>query len=454
MFPDVDALTKDFENRRLADVRKMLRRRAESLTATVILLSGEATAIDPETGRSHSIDERARLATGTKITIDRGRMLLRFDDGSDVWLAEGAELELCAWTKAERLLRLVAGRALALVAEHAERAFRTLTPHGEVIVTGTAFELNIHDSELDVAVLHGGVRLQTAGGECRVTRGRKATAAPGKAPALRTMSRSDDSARWVRDWSACDSNGAVRPALRGVHQTLDQVSRTRKEIGIMYKALIALAVLALAGGAAFFMFKSSDQSASSSAASEGAQRHVQAMAPGDGGGEEKEMAFATLDFPGSGKKLLVNLNDPNGLDEALSELPAEQAAALSRILTLKDGEIQTKPIDQMTDADRAVLNELGGLSVDVSKRIGDGEEPPLNNKQMEQFQREAQNSIDALRDMIKNGVDPEVAKAQVEAALTDSYHRHIGDDADVKVDLNVDPNSDGAQIGIRIEKGQ
>src|SRR5690606_3945212 len=152
-----------------------------------------------------------RIARDTALTVTKGRALVRLDDGSDVWLAEGARLELSGWSERRRQLRLVAGRALALVASQLGRPFVTSTPHGEIAVTGTAFEADARADSLEVSVHHGSVEVSSAGRTARAIRGRGVHSTSQHAPSVSRLSGTAqrDSLGWLSNLSISSSNPAI-----------------------------------------------------------------------------------------------------------------------------------------------------------------------------------------------------------------------------------------------------
>jgi transmembrane sensor len=90
---------------------------------------------------------------------------------STVSLVDGSRIDLNARTRtvvhydgARRQVRLIAGEALFAVAKNPDRPFIVGTPAGEVMVTGTRFNVRlVSETDFEVTVLEGTVRVRPPG---------------------------------------------------------------------------------------------------------------------------------------------------------------------------------------------------------------------------------------------------------------------------------------------------
>lgn len=87
--------------------------------------------------------------------------LITLPDRSRITLGPGGTIEM-ALRDDERLVRLIEGNALFTVTSAQDRPFTVLTPHADVTVTGTRFDLQLADSALTVAVGEGEVDIRRA----------------------------------------------------------------------------------------------------------------------------------------------------------------------------------------------------------------------------------------------------------------------------------------------------
>ncbi|WP_083942745.1 FecR family protein [Sphingomonas soli] len=82
------------------------------------------------------------------------------EDGSVVTLDTGTRLEV-AFTSAERRLRLLAGRARFEVAHDSARAFVVMAGEGEVVATGTVFDVSLVGPRPRVRLIEGSVEVRS-----------------------------------------------------------------------------------------------------------------------------------------------------------------------------------------------------------------------------------------------------------------------------------------------------
>lgn len=121
---------------------------------------------------------RDRIFIGDRIeTKDDGRLILSLDGPTEIKVNENTELLV----DNERFIRLVQGEIWGHVAGQ-NRAFKVQTPHGDVTVTGTEFNVKIEPKETRVAVATGKVLLATEKGFTEVSAGQTCTAEPHLAP--------------------------------------------------------------------------------------------------------------------------------------------------------------------------------------------------------------------------------------------------------------------------------
>ncbi|MEL6359656.1 MAG: FecR domain-containing protein [Pseudomonadota bacterium] len=98
-----------------------------------------------------STAETYRTAQGVTETIS-------LDDGSRLTLNSASHVEV-EYSKSRREVTLIEGEAFFSVVHNAERQFVVGTPNGEVIVTGTTFNVDVTGNETDVCVVSGSVRV-------------------------------------------------------------------------------------------------------------------------------------------------------------------------------------------------------------------------------------------------------------------------------------------------------
>lgn len=82
---------------------------------------------------------------------------VRLDDGSELTLAGGAEVEV-RYTRHARAVRLARGTIFADVSRDAQRPFRVEAGDGRVTVLGTRFEVDLKPAMVRVSVERGAVR--------------------------------------------------------------------------------------------------------------------------------------------------------------------------------------------------------------------------------------------------------------------------------------------------------
>jgi hypothetical protein len=407
----------------LNPLRELLRERATSFVATLVLLQGTAEVIEPATKRSRPVEAGVRISAATRLRVLSGRALVRLDDGSDVWLASGAEIDFSSWSERARRIGLLAGKALALVARETRRAFEINAPAGTILVTGTAFEADTTGGVLSVAVLHGSVELATDRGRVRARKGDVAEARPASSPTVRALTRRV--ADWAGDLAPSATNSRVSPAYRATAKSLNLRAESRakekpdmaqnKKTGIV----VGLAALVLLAGVGVAIYATQNDAPAAS----GTPQAQMSFTPGPGGGDahrqvvsERKIAIKTDD----GRVIEINPEDPASIEAALAQIPAEKRDELRE-------KLENLP----------KLNLPGGGEWS-SSGPGDG---PLHGDG-DALNREAKASADAMKALIDQGMSPEDASRIVSQALTDSLQKQIGD-GNTKVKAFI---SDGSSV--------
>ncbi len=237
---------------RLAVLRADLLKRSRSFVASLLVLDGTAELTDPMTPRPRPAEGGIRLAKGTRLTVKSGRALVRFEDGSDLWLESGAILDLSPWSEKVRTLRLLAGRAVAIVAREAKRPFQVLTPHGEVLVTGTAFGIDIGRELLSVPIFHGSVQVTSEHGTVEGRRGQRLLSARGKTPWQQPLEQAiKDQFSWLGSIAATAMNRAVAKPFGALAKELNLprgASTTRRWGKALRPPTSLLIALTIVGG--------------------------------------------------------------------------------------------------------------------------------------------------------------------------------------------------------------
>ncbi|MBI5153688.1 FecR domain-containing protein [Candidatus Poribacteria bacterium] len=431
----------------LARLRGQLRERAESVVATLVLLQGTAEVDDQLSARPREAEAGVRLAKGTTLHVKTGRALVRLDDGSDVWLAAGARLDLSPWSQTARAIALRTGRLLALVATEVQRPFRTLTPIGEILVTGTAFEAHATPHALDVAVLHGSVEVAASGSRVRASRGREVSAALNQAPVVSRMKSGTDRFRWVEGAAASASNTRIQPAFAAVSKTLGAPAgapaQEKRKMNGTVKIVAGLAVVALVAGGMFFSMRGGGGASSHDPALNVSDRNgvktVLASAPN---AESKaEVVLRTKD----GGEIRLDPDDKAAVDAALAKLPPEAQDRVRKALA--EGAVNKVVVGphSRTGGDAKV-----GVWAGRDEKAG----PGLNKETDELLSRELSTGLNNMREMIKSGMKPEDAKKAVEAAMTDSLRKQLGaqlgEDAHVVLDMDLTSDDIGENANVSV----
>lgn len=164
----------------LPDARPPSRTLFYAIAAAIagLVLSGLLFAVLPMPGQKQSAPQLAARDLSTPVgTIRR----LTLPDGSVVTLDTASRIEL-AFTASERRVRLLAGRARFEVAHGQARPFIVAAGAGEVVATGTMFDVSLIGARPQVRLIQGSVAVRTlAAGAPRVV---IAKLVPGQAASL------------------------------------------------------------------------------------------------------------------------------------------------------------------------------------------------------------------------------------------------------------------------------
>jgi len=414
--------------RRLESLRAALRERAACFVATLTMLRGTAELADPMTAAPRPLEEGVRLAKGTRFTVRTGRALVRFDDGSDLWIEAGATLDLSPWGEARRAFRLVAGRVLALVAKEAARPFVALTDAGEVRVTGTAFEATARTGLLEVGVLHGSVEVHAANGRARAARGQFIAARANAAPGVTPWRPAADRFSWLGDLAPSAANERVRPAFAATVKTFGlSATGLPKENRMAQKSVSGkvlagvLAAAAIIGAGVYAMGRG----------------NAPAPAPAPGGSVAAPAAAQPALQTEGKRKMVMKINDKEielssfddaELERVIKSHPPEQQAELRAALAQLKTKLESSPMSW------AASGDSGG---------GDAMQAMVGSPQFQgTLERDIKPGVDLLRQLIEQGVPPEEAKKIVEAGLADSLKKQLGEGfGDAKVNVMLDPSA-------------
>lgn len=412
MHPEPRSSNTPGRSRDLGELKSLLRERAASMVATVILVEGTAELADSATPHARPVESGLRIASQTTLRVRSGRVMVRMDDGSDVWLAAGAELDFSPWSQAARRLRLVVGRALALVAHEAKRSFLMQCPAGSILVTGTAFEADASSVGLAVSVLHGSVEVSSDGGRVRARQGQAASVRVGIPPSVGRAGGNAGS--WIGSAGASASNTRVAPAYRavaakverGAGHTKEKMSMKNNSTGLVVAGIV-LALIAGAVGVA--VMASRDNAPATAAVPADAKKFDVALNP-------------PKTIGGEARKAKIRLRGADGND---IEFEFDPSAPASEV----DAKIASLPADQQETVRKAVegIKAHGGgkFSFAASGDKGPGDSMFKGGENL--VSREASASADAMKQLIAQGMSPEEASRVVSQALSDSLQKQMND---------------------------
>lgn len=234
--------------RRVAALKSRMREHRASLVATAESVAGAATCTnrgeDPEA--AWPLERGVRLGRGATVRVQKGRVLLRFEDGSDVWLRAGSVLEIDGWSDGRRSVSMREGNLLAFVARAAGRPFDISTPAGAVAVTGTAFELTAGPGRFAVAVVHGSVEASRGEGRWSLRRREGLMLTPSGEP-VRFDARAAVLERWSDALEASASNARIGEAFGAFSAWAGRDDGSPRRSGTKAAVVVALLAAALGG---------------------------------------------------------------------------------------------------------------------------------------------------------------------------------------------------------------
>ncbi|MEO8376028.1 MAG: FecR family protein [Candidatus Sumerlaeota bacterium] len=418
----------------VAQLRRSLRKRVESFVGEVIFLNGEMEIEDPLTKRRRPAEKGIRASSECILHMKRGQAAVRLDDGTDLWLNAGATLDFSRWKKQERSIQLRAGRILALVAEELQRPFRTFTPLGQILVTGTAFEADAAADRLDVNVLHGSVQVASDRGTARAKQGQKIDATPLSAPSVARMARGADASPF-RTLSASYGNQRIQAACTSAAKLLHISTNEEKYMAQYYEGtslkkialILALLIIPFGAGAYFWL------------------RKPQVANPGMvvSEGRPATGSFSSGPVPKGGKIVRNTRSVIRGKDG--KDIVIEGPVTAER---LKELGIEGAP-EMMQHA------ESGGTG--PSFRKSGGPMTNLDDAHLEMFSREIGNSALAAQNLIKAGVPTKEASERISKAVQESIRKQMeargdkGPVPQVKIET-VGDGSMGVLIGLPDEQ--
>lgn len=416
----------------VAPLKALLRRRAESFVATLVLVQGDTDILDPDAGRPRAAEQGIRISSHTRIAVRSGRALVRMDDGSDIWLAAGAVLDLGGWDRAVRLVRLVAGRALALVAREATRPFRVRTTVGEATALGTAFETHATADAVEVSVLHGTVELRTIRGAATLERGWAGSARIAAPPERRPLAPDSGRWDWLPDVASSAQNARVAPAFRAVAHTLATAHGTQEPDTTMNNthrrgraalAIVGVLAIALLGGG-IYLATAKEKPKNDMPIADA----LRSVSTPDGGNVLKPNVEAKRAI-----KLRLKGADGQPIEiEADSLDDASIEKALANVPEAKRDEVR-KMLQGIRDRQK---DGKGSFSFTAGGPGTGG--PGIDEKTAQNLERDVKGGVDAMRELIAQGMSPEEASRIVSQGLTESLQKQLkasGSDANLKVSV-------------------
>ncbi len=157
----------------LADLRGGLFRDGELLSSGAVVSATDALST------RHRRDARFVADAGFAVAVQKNARLgiERREDGSTRITLEGTAY---------------------FVVERREAPFRVATPHGEIRVAGTSFQVETDDRRAQVHVAEGAVRLMNARGDVLVRAGQRSSARPGERPSAPVKADIEAATAWTR----------------------------------------------------------------------------------------------------------------------------------------------------------------------------------------------------------------------------------------------------------------
>ena len=120
------------------------------------------------------------MAAGQLISAD-SRKTITINNNRQMILDEGTELFIDTYQGDGCIVKLDKGRIFTEV-EHDGKPFIVETSHGRAVITGTTFNISNGSDFMDLVVVEGSVRFESAAGTVNVNGGYKSTIAKGTAP--------------------------------------------------------------------------------------------------------------------------------------------------------------------------------------------------------------------------------------------------------------------------------
>jgi len=187
------------------------------------LVTGVEDSVEIQHAYGGSLREalvRDRIFRGDRLeTKHDGRLILSLDGPTEIKVNENTKL----FVDNERFIRLVQGEIWGHVAGQ-NSVFNVQTPHGDVTVTGTEFNVKIAAKETSVAVARGKVIFTTEKGFTELSAGQVCTAEPDLAP------------RDVREVPVADIGRWARTLLpQTVDSRYSMDSEHEGQVGVLYR---------------------------------------------------------------------------------------------------------------------------------------------------------------------------------------------------------------------------
>jgi len=180
---------------------------------------GMVTGVEGPVTRGHAYGGNLRevalrddLFKGDRlVTSDGGRLIIALEGPTQIKVNGNSEL----WIDNERFIRLARGEIWGHVAGHG-RVFKVQTPHGDVTVTGTEFNVKIADRQTSVAVATGKVMVATERGFTELSAGQMCSAAQDAAPRDVRQVPVAEVGKWAHDLAPQTVDS--RYAMTGEHE--------------------------------------------------------------------------------------------------------------------------------------------------------------------------------------------------------------------------------------------
>lgn len=111
--------------------------------------------------------ERRMMANNETISVPAGKtMQLTLEDGSELWLNSGTQVERpLMFAKRHRTIKVNNGEILIDVAKDSKRPFHVKTPKADIKVLGTRFDVSVENEGFQTTLLRGSVSISPENGE-------------------------------------------------------------------------------------------------------------------------------------------------------------------------------------------------------------------------------------------------------------------------------------------------